>query len=183
MDANESTMSIVDKAYAQIDQKESDRLDRIRSAMNDVLDEFDAKAMPLAELRYNSRTVLESLAKADVKVGLVTNAGKKAVSKLLEKFEISRLFDVIVTRDDVLRMKPSSEGLTKALLALGCDGREVLYVGDSWIDVRCAKEAGVIAVAITGGLGATDLLKQEAPDFTIDSLDELRSIVEGTRAA
>jgi len=177
MDANESTMSIVDKAYSQIDQRESDRLERTKNLTNEVLDEFDARAMPLAELRLNSRVVLERLVDAGIRVGLVTNAGKRAVSKLLEKFEISRFFNAVVTRDDVFRMKPSPEGLEKALVALGCDGQEALYVGDSWIDVRSAKEAGVVAVAITGGLGATDLLKQEAPDFTISSLDELLKIV------
>jgi phosphoglycolate phosphatase-like HAD superfamily hydrolase len=183
MDINESTMSIIDKAQAQIAERDSRRLNRLRSATNHVLDDFDVKAMPLAELRLNSKLVLESLANAGVKVGLVTNAGEKAVSKLLKEFEIRRFFDVVVTRDDVRRMKPSSEGLRKAIVDLECDRRDVLYVGDSWIDVRCAKEAGVVAVAITGGLGATDRLEEEAPDFTVNSLDELLNIVGEPRAA
>ena len=51
-------------------------------------------------------------------------------------------------------------------------------VGDSHIDIRTAKNAGVASAGATWGTLAKDLLLETGPDYLLDSPSDLMSILE-----
>jgi phosphoglycolate phosphatase-like HAD superfamily hydrolase len=53
----------------------------------------------------------------------------------------------------------------------------VAYVGDNWVDILAAKDAGVEAIALIGGSSPLERLRQESPDAIIKSLHELLNIL------
>jgi HAD superfamily hydrolase (TIGR01549 family) len=175
---NETTMNIIDKAKAQIKKKTNLSLKEVNKTINEILDKFDIEALSRSELIHDAKSILNSLRNKGLKLGIVTNSGRKGVKLTLENFNMKNYFDVIVTRNDIEKMKPSGEGIIKAVTSLGCKRNQIMYVGDSWVDIRSAKNAGVIAVAITGGLSTSEKLRQESPDIMLNSLDELLDIVQ-----
>lgn len=174
---DDTTMDILSKANAQIKKNRDISLEDAKRIMNEILDRFDIEAISRSELIHNTKSVLLSLRNKGLRLGIVTNSSRQGVKFALEKFSLRKYFDIIVTRNDVEKIKPCEEGIIKALTSLGCRRPQVMYVGDSWVDIKAAKNAGVISVAITGGISRPERLQQESPDIIINSLNELLDII------
>ena len=75
--------------------------------------------------------------------------------------------------------KPSTEGFDRALGALNSRSgieivkRDIVYVGDSIIDLRTAKNAGAASVAVLSGMGRQDHLAKEKPDAIAQDICKL----------
>lgn len=100
------------------------------------------------------------------KLGIVTNAKREYSEIWMRHREVSDLFDVVVTSEDVSQPKPSPEMVLKACKKLGLKPSETYYLGDSEADIIAAKEAGCIPIGILSGsteraklkkLGAKDI--------------------------
>jgi len=170
---NDTTMEILRKAERQVIKNGKLSLESLRGSTSAILDKFDIKAFSQSELILGAKSVINRLRKAGFKLGLITSSGRRGVKIALEKFSLKGYFDVVVTRNDVKRIKPSGESIRKALSILGYAPNEVAYVGDSWVDILAAKDAGVMAVAVVGGLSPKERLLQASPDVIIFSLKEL----------
>jgi phosphoglycolate phosphatase-like HAD superfamily hydrolase len=59
--------------------------------------------------------------------------------------------------------------------------KEALIIGDTEIDIEAGRELGIYTCAITTGLRNKDLIKQTKPDFIIENLLELESIMDEIR--
>lgn len=82
----------------------------------------------------------------------------------------------VVGGDEAPR-KPDPAGLLSLCAALGVRPSEALLVGDSLIDVGCAKAAGVPMCAVTWGLGDARELRDAAPAFTCSSAGEVGALL------
>jgi HAD superfamily hydrolase (TIGR01509 family) len=77
-------------------------------------------------------SVLEFLKTQDLLLGIVTNAPKRIVSKILgEILNLDMYFDSVITIDDVVKGKPNPEMLVKTLKKLNLSAQEVIFIGDS----------------------------------------------------
>jgi HAD superfamily hydrolase (TIGR01549 family) len=174
---DDTFMDIMAKAEKQVVESKKLDLEYLKKSMSAVLDKFDFEALSRSELIGGARSVINELRRRSLKLGLVTNSGRARVKMALEKFVLSGCFDVVVTRNDVERIKPSGESVQKTVSTLGCAPNEVAYVGDSWADVVAAKNAGVMAIAIVDGTSPKEKILQASPDAIISSLDELLGII------
>ena len=84
----------------------------------------------------------------DFRLGIVTGGSKKRVTNDLRRTKIRRFFDTVVCADDVVRRKPSPQGLQIALRALRCQPRQAIYVGDTEDDYQMARKARVRFIGI-----------------------------------
>lgn len=145
--------------------------------IGEVYDRFDMDAAKRWTPKDNAKYVLENLVKKGIFTGLVTNAGRKAISMLLERFDFKRLMNVVITRNDVSRLKPQGESILKAIHALKVNKREALFVGDSVTDIKATEDAGVdVAVVLGGESNRRDVEKYE-PRFILYSLSEVLKLI------
>jgi phosphoglycolate phosphatase len=80
---------------------------------------------------------------------------------------------ILLTRDEVVRVKPDPEHLLQAAAALGvCPARTVM-VGDHVMDVRAGRAAGMGTVGLLTAGRPPDFFEQEAPDLVLRELREL----------
>lgn len=105
-----------------------------------------------AKLCKGVKETLDSISKMNKKIGLVTNAPKKYTNRYLDFFDLKDKFKVIVTSDDVVSIKPSSEQLIEAYRALEITPERTVFVGDSDTDLTAGKKAGctVVGVGVNG---------------------------------
>jgi len=75
-------------------------------------------------------------------VGVITGKSRRAWDLTFAESSLDS-FDVVITDDEVAQPKPHPEGLLAALRACGIQPHEALYVGDSLLDCRAARAAGV----------------------------------------
>ncbi len=136
--------------------------DRVRERIGAIYDRFDEDALRRWTLRDGSEDFLSALKTKGIKIGLVSNVGRKALDKAILKLDLHPFFNVVVSRNDVQFMKPSGEGLRLALSRLRVIHDKALYVGDGLDDILAAKAAGVKVIIIMGKESSgTELLSAE----------------------
>lgn len=105
-------------------------------------------------------------------MAVLTNKPVRFSRDILEGLGLSRHFRYVYGGNSFERKKPDPIGVQVLLRELNADLREAMMVGDSEIDVRTARNAGIWACGVTYGLG-TDSLRANPPDLFVDSLAEL----------
>lgn len=75
--------------------------------------------------------------------GLVTSSPRWYVDQLLHAFLPHVAFDVVITYDDVRRIKPDPEPLGLALTRIGTKPERAVYIGDDLVDLQASGAAGV----------------------------------------
>ncbi len=156
-----------------VEAVEPGRRTRVERALAAVYDRYDLDAASRWSLRDGAARTLAELERLGIRAALVTNIGRRAVERVLARFGLAGAFAAVVTRDDVRFMKPSGEGVRRALGALGIPPRHALMVGDSLSDVGAARDAGVAVAVVLGGETPPDRLRAARPDHLLHSLQEL----------
>jgi len=118
----------------------------------------DALAIPVAhERRAMEQATLEPFA-AEALVGVRrlgfatavwTNNDRVVADFVLSRFDLASHLDLVVTRDDVVRLKPDPDGL-RVVRARWPLASRVVVVGDSWVDGVAAQAGGVPFIAYRG---------------------------------
>jgi pyrophosphatase PpaX len=104
--------------------------------------------------------------------------GRATVDVTFEVLPLRGYFGTVVTADDTERHKPDPEPLLLVLERLGADVADAAYVGDSPFDIRAAKAAGMIAVAVAwGGIHPLSRLEAERPDHVVHAPQELLDVL------
>ena len=128
---------IIDTILPDLDEEKKKKIENLKWKF--TLEEID-KIKPIQK----SIKALKVFSKYPI--GLFTSSTKKFSSKVLERLNIEKYFDVIVAKEDVTKGKPNPEGLTKTCEILNCD--KCIYVGDSVYDELAAKRAKFIFVDV-----------------------------------
>lgn len=106
-------------------------------------------------------------------VALVTSKSQPEIGPFLNKFSGADQVDTVVCASDVQLPKPDPESARLACARLGVEPHQAAMIGDSIYDLRCARDAGVIAIAVTYGAGGREALVAEEPDLIFDTPDAL----------
>jgi len=80
------------------------------------------------------------------KMGIATGRPRKEAQYVLNRFNLQKVFDVVVTKDDTKREKPFPDPLLKAMKDMG--ENKVVYIGDSPSDVIAATAAKIPSIYI-----------------------------------
>ena len=152
-------------------------LELVRGKIEEVYDRFDMDGVQRSTPREDAKYVLENLMKEGVLTGLVTNAGRKAISLLLERFDFKRLLSVVITRNDVEKLKPHGESILKAIDTLQLGKRKILFVGDSVTDIRATLQVGIEVAIVLGGESKTQDIEKCNPRYILRSLSEVLEII------
>jgi pyrophosphatase PpaX len=101
------------------------------------------------------------------------------VGLALDRFPVLReTTEVVIGAEDTERHKPDPAPILEALRRLGAPAGHAAYVGDSPFDIRAAKAAGVLAVAVGwGGIHPDERLLREEPDALVHSAEELHDLL------
>lgn len=168
------TQSVIDTARSQVTSG-GVRADfpSVKKRLFSILDNFELESAKSVHAFPGAREVLAELRARSMKLAVLTNSGRKASSRILERSSLSGLFDFVLTRDDVDAMKPSPEGVTKAVSMFALPKDRVVYVGDSPYDIMAAKAAGLKVVSVATGNYTVEKLRSEGADEVVGSLAEL----------
>jgi phosphoglycolate phosphatase len=107
---------------------------------------------------------IEALRAKGVKIGMVTNKAMGPANKLLTELGIRDLFDDLIGGDTLSAQKPDGAPIVQMIRR--CGGGHAAYVGDSYYDVKAARNADIFSVVVSFGyhpgavedLGATAVI-------------------------
>jgi HAD superfamily hydrolase (TIGR01549 family) len=178
LDLASPTQSVIDAARGQAASGNvGTDFESIRERLFSILDEFELESGKSVSAFPEAKEVLASLRARSAKLGVLTNSGRKAASRILERSSLSGFFDFVLTRDDVDAMKPSPDGVNKAVSLFGLPRDRVVYVGDSRYDIIAAKAAGLRVVCVATGIYTVEKLRSEGADEVVGSLADLPRVL------
>ena len=152
------------------------RMDELRQALCPIYDRWDADALARWQPRADAAETLRRLSAAGVRLGLVSNIGRRALQEALDRYGFAGRLSPVVSRDDVTFMKPRAEGIARVLAQWAVPAEDVLFVGDSRADVLGARAAGVRVAIIRGGECDEAAFADIPPDRVLDNLAVLTEL-------
>ena len=112
-------------------------------------------------------------------LSVVSNKPERHVKMLCDIFFGEGTFSYISGTGGDKPVKPSKECVELALSTMGERAENLIYVGDSHVDVKTAHNAGVPCIGVTWGFHGKLGFKDEIPDFYAGNTDELYAIISG----
>jgi len=146
---------------------------RVMDIIDAIYDKYDDDAESRWSLYPDTLSMLSELGEHGLPMGLVSNIGKKALRKAMDRLALSDRLAVVISRNDVEQLKPDAGGLTQAAAALGVNPSHTIFIGDSRKDVVAARRAGMLAGFLTGGEESPQTLTGNPADIEINRLSEL----------
>ena len=108
----------------------------------------------------------------------VTNKKGEFTRPLLDKLDMARFFDIVLSGDDLEQRKPDPEPLCYAMRQTGVSAGRTLMVGDSVTDVKTGRAAGAAVAAVSYGYNHGENIADAEPDWVIDSMLEICTILQ-----
>ncbi len=122
--------------------------------------------------------LLQKLKAAGVKIAVASNKYHEGALATVRGYFSEIMFDVIFGHREGYQPKPDPAVVFDILDICGIeDKNEVLYVGDTVVDMQTAKNAQIPAVAVTWGFRSENELKACNPAYLIHKPEELFEIV------
>ncbi len=118
---------------------------------------------------------LKVLREQGIKTGIASAKMTFMAKRVCEVFGLDSLMDHIQGTDD-FPGKPDPTVILKACQELEVTPGEIVFIGDTVMDVLAAKQAGCVAIAVTYGIGEKEDLKKENPNRLIDDFAEIKSV-------
>jgi phosphoglycolate phosphatase len=148
------------------------------------------KALPIFRDFYSENTskrsclydgvkeALDFLKTTGVRMGCVTNKASQFTLPLLEDLGVRDYFEIVICGDEVERKKPDPLPLLMAAEKLDTQPQSSMMLGDSMSDVNAARAAEFQIVCMSYGYNHGEDIRDYDPDAVIDSMDEIRDIVD-----
>ena len=151
---------------------------RVDRAVDEVLPVFlecyAACLLETTELYPGIRKALDSL-DDDLVLAVLTNKPGGFSRTILDDLGVGSRFSRVWGPDDAPARKPDPVGLLALVAELGSDPGNTWMIGDSPVDVKTARAAGVRVAGVTWGLNPEGV-RQEGPDRLIDDPGDLASL-------
>ncbi len=125
--------------------------------------------------------MLRALAGQEMFLGVVSNKTGEILRREVAQLGWSDFFGSIVGAGDAAADKPAREPVHLALAPSGVPaGADVWFVGDTAIDIECAKNSGCVAVLLGAAVAAGEFTRF-APDLSFADESGLFHTLEGLR--
>lgn len=122
------------------------------------------------------RAALDRLRHAEVRLAVLTNKPVRISQAILEGLGVGGHFFRIYGGNSFPEKKPSPVGVDALIAESGVERFEAVIVGDSSVDVRTARNAGVSVYGVTYGF-APESFEQDPPDEQFDSMAEVADCI------
>ncbi len=148
------------------------RLDMARQ-----LDRFELDGAAVSRPNNGAEQLVASIQKAGLPVGIITRNSRASVLKAMENFSTVSMagFDVLVTREDPVEIKPSAEGVLLAAGKMGVNAAHLLVVGDFHFDMQAGRNAGALTAYLSNGRPVPADIRCR---FVVETLLDLEPIIE-----
>lgn len=177
---NESIFTMLEKAriFLKNNGKGEKEFSKIRKMIYSVADKYELTAARETNMLPGVLDMLQTLRKMKLKLALFTINGSKSTSYILKSLRLNKFFNVVVHRESVPKVKPHPTHLKTVLKALDIQPQEALVVGDSVVDIECARRLKMIAIGTPGGFSSPQELSRAGATHIITSLTDLPVLVQ-----
>lgn len=121
--------------------------------------------------------LLSHLQDAGIQVAVASNKYQAATQKLIAHYFPTIKFIAVFGQRDGVNVKPDPTIVFDILKIANIEKNDVLYVGDSGVDMQTAANAGVTACGVTWGFRPRAELEEFNPTYIVDSAKEIECLL------
>ena len=121
---------------------------------------------------------LEELKAAGITMAVLTNKANDLARSVMETY-YPGLFPVVQGAVPGCPTKPDPTLLRRLMEKLGADSTNTLFVGDSNVDIRTAKNGGLAGCGVLWGFRTREELLEEGADHIVETPDQLVRLILG----
>lgn len=138
---------------------------------------YDVHCVDLTKPYPGIPELLKTLQQRSVQIAVASNKYQRATGKLIPYFFPDIHFTAILGQREGIPRKPDPQIVHEIMRMANVSTDEVLYVGDSNVDMQTANNARVDSVGVTWGFRPRAELEQGSPFAIIDKAEELLSFL------
>ncbi len=125
----------------------------------------------------NVMEVLKMLKNRGIKVGILSNKFQKAAEDVCEHY-FSGLYDMVVGESEHCRRKPAPDGINLMCDKFGVSKEEIIFFGDTEVDIKTGSNSGVYCVSILWGYRDRIFLKNNGANVFIKNPLDIVDILD-----
>lgn len=153
------------------------RVETTISRTRQVFEEYYVKhSQDLTKPYDDTLDMLRAVRGAGIRSVIYSNKPQIGVLPLAEAF-FGGLYDLAIGFRDGIPPKPEPDTGLEIMRRFGAAADETVYIGDSDVDMRTAKNIGAYAVGVTWGFRTRADLESNGADVIIDKMSELTKII------
>lgn len=130
------------------------------------------KKISSKDLFANALPALNKLRQMDKILAIATGKGQTGLDRSLDGTGLRSYFEYLRCAE-TMQSKPSPHMLFDILEESGVNPDKAIMIGDSTLDLKMAKNAGVSSIGVTTGAHSYEMLSEHAPIACINNLMEL----------
>ena len=123
---------------------------------------------------YLNFELLKRIKNKGIKIGLISTSKREFINLILQDLKLDNLFDIIVSREDVINLKPSPEAYIKAINSLRINTDECIAVEDSYRGIEASTNANIKTIKVSEYSKQSQNIKNA---ISIDKISRLLLIV------
>ena len=133
---------------------------------------YDAHNADLSSPYPGIEVLLQRLQDNGIEIAVASNKYQEATTKLVKHYFPTIQFAEVLGQRENIPVKPHPTIVFDILNKTGIDKKDVLYVGDSGVDMQTAQNAEVDAIGVTWGFRSRTELETFHPLGIIDKAEE-----------
>ena len=178
----EETMWLIGSGTKMLCRRALSKLNPTEEQVSKLFKDFSSiyklKQKEETKLYKNVENTLFSLKNEGFLVCVLSNKVEENVIDILNFYLPNFAFDKVVGQRANVPIKPDPTSLNELIRFLKISKEEVLYVGDSDVDMIVASNANIDCVGVTYGYRPREMLEKYKPKYLIDDILEILQIVK-----
>jgi len=167
LDKMEEAIAIIQKKNPEIDSQ------KIKETVIQIIEETGLEGIKKSQLVKSCKKNLEMLRKKKKRLASFTRSGLKEALLALQMHNIKNYFEMVVTRDDTVKVKPNPDPILLISRKMNINPDKILVVGDHPYDILAGKRAGTKTLGVLSGIAPKEDLLKVGADFILDSIAEI----------
>lgn len=146
----------------------------IESMYIDMLDNYQQHYTYAVEKYDGIQELLVWLSQTDVRIAINSNKNHDMVEKIVDTYLTGIEFWRVYGVDANYPAKPDPYWVNRIIEETGISKAEVLFVGDTEVDIETARNAEVDVAAVSWGFRQRQVLEKQRPTYLVDQPEQLK---------
>lgn len=162
---------LIQRAQPDADEQMVDTL------LNDFKEYYDSHSTDFTTPYNGIPELLDELTQRGVKIAVASNKYQSATEQIVRHYFESIPFVAIMGQEEGRPIKPDPSIIFAILNQSPTPKSEVIYIGDSAVDIETARRACVTSVGVTWGFRTVSELRQAYADHIISTPNEIINLL------
>ena len=145
---------------------------------NTYMDKFKTEYCYLVKPYDGIVDTIKELKKKNIKLAVYSNKPHQMAVSVVEQVFGKGTFDLIIGQRDGYNTKPDPCGVYEAMEMFNVKEKDVLYMGDTNVDVETGHNANVFVIGVLWGFRPKEELEEAGADVIIDYPEEILNYLD-----